>query len=148
MEHSGLNANTILLYLAAAGVDIVLPSVEFAQWDSDELKKIKEDLSEERYAYLEELSSIAEEALSALQGEKLEDVYRWAQNVAIFRIAPLAKKLEVASTKKNLKTLRKAGFRLVTEGAPVIGAATAASGLSVGGMTLALEALRAMFSAA
>ena len=66
LEQQGLNATTALLTLAAAGVDIALPSF-FLRRSDDEIKSIREKLEEDRVVYLGAISQLAIEAFDCKQ---------------------------------------------------------------------------------
>jgi hypothetical protein len=127
LEQQGLNATTALLTLAAAGVDIALPSF-FLRRSDDEIKAIREKLEEDRVIYLGAISQMAIQAFDRLSSREFTDIYRWAREEAVMKILPKARRLEMQIRKLDRSLLERAGVQFWRDGVPAIGKALIQSG--------------------
>jgi len=144
---AGLNPNTSILTLAAVGIDLMLPNVNFDLFADDEIDKLKEQFAEERANYLSTISSMAEASYEGLRTVNYEEVFDWAQTEVEFKLVPKARALEVAIQKASAKTLKRAGFSFWQDGIPAIGAAYFTGGLISVSKAAAVEGIRSIVSA-
>jgi hypothetical protein len=144
LADAGLNANTVLLCLAAVGVDLVLPNVSFDIWADEEIFKLRDNLVEERVAYLEAVSKIAAEAYDRTNGQDIDGLLRWAEHEVTFKVVPKARALERAAGKSSQKLLRAAGYSFWIEATPAIGAAYLSGGLRAASAVAATHLLQSL----
>lgn len=144
LSDHGLNAQTAILCLAAVGLDIMLPNVTFDFFADEEIERIKEKLQEERHNYLEVVATLAEQSYERLQDGDYNDVLRWAESEAAFKLAPKARILEEAVSSLAARQLRRAGYSFWKDGVPAIGAAYISGGLVSAGAVGAQAALKTL----
>lgn len=144
LKDSGLNAQTAILCLAATGLDIMLPNVNFELVANEEIERIKEDLKEERHNYLEVVAKLADQSYLRLKDGDYADVLRWAESEAAFKIAPKARILEEAVSSLAARQLKRAGYSFWKDGVPAIGAAYISGGLVSAGAVGAQAALKTL----
>ncbi len=147
LRDHGLNAQTAVLCLAAVGLDIMLPNVAFDLFADDEIERIKETLQEERHSYLEVVSKLAEQSYEGLKDGQYEDVLRWAESEAAFKLAPKARMLQESVSSMASRQLRRAGYSFWRDGVPAIGAAYIGGGIVPASTVSAQAALRTLVQA-
>lgn len=144
LRDCGLNAQTAILCLAAVGLDILLPNVAFDLLADEEIERVKDELTEERHNYLEVVAKLASQSYEFLKDGDYNDVIRWAESEAAFKLAPKARVLEEAVASLAAKQLRQAGYSFWKDGVPTIGAAYVAGGLVPASAASAQTALKTL----
>ncbi|MCD9148487.1 hypothetical protein [Pseudophaeobacter flagellatus] len=144
LKDSGLNAQTAILCLAAVGLDIMLPNVNFELAADEEIERVKEKLKDERHGYLEVVAKLADQSYLRLKDGDYIDVLRWAESEAAFKLAPKARILEEAVSSLAARQLRQAGYSFWKDGVPAIGAAYISGGLVPAGAVGAQAALKSL----
>ncbi|NOD83774.1 hypothetical protein [Ruegeria sp. HKCCD6119] len=147
LSDNSLNATTVTLSLAAVGLDIMLPNINFDLLATDELERLKETFGEERAAYLSVISDISTGAFERFSDSDHADLIRWAENETMLKLAPKARILEEAVRKAPERTLKSAGASFWREGIPAIGSAYFSGGIPSAGKEAALQSFKAITAA-
>lgn len=142
LREQGLTAQTAVLLLAAAGIELVLPSAILEHCPWDDIQAAKEKLAEERRAYISAVARLADQAFDRLKSREYSDTVSWARNEAFFKIAPAAADLEDSLRKLNRKLLSRLKVGFLKEGVPAIGRALIEGGVKGGMRAAAAETLR------
>ncbi len=143
---NGITANSALLVLAAAGLDIMLPNAAVNLRSAEEIEEIKSSLATERAAYLQAIADLAKGSFEQLQGASFAELLLWAENHVALEIAPKARSYEVAVSKYKPSLLRRAGYSFWTNGVPAIGAAYLGGGLLPSLSVASVQTLQAVVS--
>jgi len=117
MSNRGHDAETSILLLAAAGIEIILPNIPL---DSS-TNLIKEALGEERDKYLIAITKCADEAYDRLKSNEYNDIINWARNEAVFKILPEVKRIEMSIEKISDRKSSRIYSELLKEVPIVIG---------------------------
>ena len=144
---SGLNPHTAILTLAAVGVDLMLPNVNFDLFADEEIDRLKAQLNEERASYLEVISNLAEASYDGLKNGEYTDLVEWANAEAAFKLVPKARAIEVAIQKSNPRTLKTASYSFWRDGIPAIGTAYLTGGLLASSKEASSQALKSIVNA-
>lgn len=140
----GMNPVSAILCLASVGIDIMLPNISFSHLADEEIDALKHKYLEERNAYLELVSGVAEEAFDRLREGDFEELIVWARDTSTFKFIPKAREIERAVGMTSKSELRKAGFNFWKNGVPAIGSAIASGGLVGGTTAITVHALRSL----
>lgn len=143
----GFNANSAVLCLAAAGVDLVLPNIAVDLLAEDEIFDIREKFEEERTEYIIAVTALSRAAVAACQNGDFDGVLRWARNEATFSIVPKARAYEIAVSKHTKNVLKTAGYSLWKNGVPAIGAAYLSGGVVPAASVTGAQILQSLIQA-
>jgi hypothetical protein len=144
LKDCGLNAQTAILCLAAVGLEIMLPNVSFNLVADEEIERMKEELRDERYNYLDAVSTLAEQTYERLKDGDHKDLLRWAESEAAFKLVPKARIIEEATSSLAGRQLRRAGYSFWKDGVPAIGAAYLSGGIVPAGAVASQAALKSL----
>lgn len=147
LQDKGVNATTVVLSLAAVGLDLMLPNVNFSQVTNEEIEKLKEMFAEERAAYLSVLSEMSREAFDRFSASDHRELISWAENTVMFSLVPMARSIENAIRKAPKRTLMSAGASFWKEGVPAIGSAYFSGGTSAAAKEACVKIFEAVTSA-
>jgi len=143
----GLNPTTAILTLAAVGLDLMLPNVNFDLFKEEEILNLKEQFGEERADYLSVVTNISREAYERILDGDMEDLVSWAETRVAFDLLPQARILTESTKKAPQKTLKAAGAAFWKDGIPAIGSAYFVGGIGAAGKELASQSLRTLTNA-
>jgi hypothetical protein len=127
---SGLTAQNAILLLAAAGVEISVPSLTLDIARLDEVALIREKLDEERTNYLIRVAELADQTFQRLISGFYKDAASWAIDQAALKIGPVVRQYELAIRKLDRKLLDRVGLNFIKEGIPAITSALSEKGWS------------------
>jgi len=128
LHSQGLTSKNAALLLAAAGLEITVPSFTFDIARSEEVVNIRTKLVEERKRYLISVIKLTNEAFDRLSSGVYEDTVDWALNEAFLKIKPKAIEFESAISKLDRSLLQRIGYNLISEGIPSIGSVLVSKG--------------------
>ena len=144
LRESGLAAQTSILLLAAAGIELFLPNTTIDNTHPEELHKTKYILAEEREEYLRAVTKLADQSFARLVAGNYRDAIDWARNEAIFKVKPAADRLESNLLKLDKPLIERLGVGFVREGIPAIGQAYIEHGVGKAARVAGEQILRAL----
>ncbi|MBC2715392.1 MAG: hypothetical protein HF978_08795 [Desulfobacteraceae bacterium] len=123
LKSQGLTSENAALLLAAAGLEITVPSFTFDIARSEEVMIVRNKLAEEREKYLASIITLTDEAYDRIASGLYKDTVDWALNEAFLKIKPKAMKFEVAMSKLDRNILERIRYNFISDGIPAIGSA-------------------------
>lgn len=144
LRSTGITMENSVLLLAAAGLQITIPSLTFDVARSEEVTKLRTQLGEERNTYLEAMTRMADETYQRLKDGFYKDTVDWALNEAFLKIEPKAQAFDRAVLKLERPLLERLSMGFIKEGIPRIGGTLVDSGIKAAAKASIEEVLRTL----